>query len=132
MHARHRRQTCGLGLAADPTSAGLPRKAALFDRARRRASDAPEQPDDTPQHLDLLAANWLHRLVLRLETNVVGFAIEALDGRLLPGPGDDDVAFLSRGLWTHHDEIPFDDARVLHRVPAYLQQVLPIGAASDL
>ena len=46
-------------------------------------SDPPQQADDASEHLDLLAADRLHRVVLGLQADVVGFAEEALDGRLL-------------------------------------------------
>ena len=37
-------------------------------------------------------ADRLHRLVLGLQTDVVGLAEEALDGRLVADQGDDDLA----------------------------------------
>ena len=52
------------------------------------------KPDYASEHLDLLAADRLHRLVLGLQTDVVGLAEVALDRGLLAKQRDDYVSLL--------------------------------------
>src|ERR1019366_3364994 len=96
------------------------------------ASNPPEQTHNASEHLDLFAANRLHRLVLRLQPHVVRFTEEALDGGLLAEERHDHVAVGRRVLRMHDHVVAFEDARVLHRVAANPQQVFPVLAARDL
>src|ERR1700689_2712184 len=95
-------------------------------------SHTPEQAHDASQHLDLLAADRLHRLVLGLQADVVGFLEEALHGRLLPQQRHHDLAVARGVLGAHHDQVALHDADVLHRVPAHAQQVLAAVPARGL
>src|SRR3954452_2959380 len=97
-----------------------------------RSRDPPEDPDDATHHDRLAGADGLHRLVLRLQPDVVGLAEVALHGRLLADERDDDLAVGRRVLALYDDEVAVEDAGVLHRVAADAQDVLAIAAAGDL
>ncbi len=86
------RLTCSINLARERR--GVKAGSRTCARAVAASSDRPQQADDSPEHPDLLAANRLHRLVLRLQADVVGLTEEPLDGRLLTDKGHDYVAVL--------------------------------------
>ena len=75
-------------------------------------SHAAQQADHAPQHFDLLAADGVHRVVLRLQADVVGLAKEPLHGGLLPQQRDHDVTILGYLLGPHDDEIHESTLRI--------------------
>ena len=88
---------------------------------------APHQPDHLPEHAHLPAANRLHRVVLRLQADVVGLLEVALHGRVLADQRDDDVAVVGCVLALDHDQVPVEDPDVHHRVAANPEQVVALA-----
>ena len=85
-----RRRAASSSVGSPPTPVASKRRC-----QRRRAvttAHAPHQPDDLAHHANVAAADRLHRVVLRLQPDVVGLLEEALDGRLLADQRDHDVA----------------------------------------
>src|SRR4051794_9131577 len=95
----------------------------------------PEYADHAPCDLYVRATDWLEVFVLRLEADVVALTEVALDRRLslgfVLGADDrhDDVAIGGRRLLAHDDRVAIEDARVLHRVAADLQDEIAAVAA---
>src|SRR3954471_9940920 len=102
--------------------------------------DPPEHANHPPGHLYIRAADRLEVLVLRLEADVVALAVVALDRRLglrfVLGADDrhNDVPVARGRLLAHHDSVAVEDARVLHRFSAHLEDEVtsvPAGKRRD-
>jgi NAD(P)-dependent dehydrogenase (short-subunit alcohol dehydrogenase family) len=96
------------------------------------ASDFSKHADDAAEHAGLSAEDRLHRLVLGLQPDVVGFAVDPLDRRLLADQGDDDFAVTGVVARPHDDVVAFEDAGVLHAFAADLQDVVAVLAADHV
>src|SRR4051794_25898055 len=91
-----------------------------------RSCDPPEHADHAAGDFDVGTADRLEAFVLRLEADVVALAEVALDrglglGVVLADDRDDDVAIVGGVLLAHDDRVAVEDARVLHRVTANLE-----------
>src|SRR5919202_3539003 len=82
--------------AVTPTRA--PRSSLRLDhRPPKLPSELAKDPDDTPEDLDMVSVDWLHRRVLGLQPNAAVLAEEAFHRRLVrrlvgAGERDDDVS----------------------------------------
>src|SRR5262249_30640596 len=90
-------------------------------RDGRPGSNLAEDSDYLAEDPCLGRDDRVHFLVLGLETDVVGFAEVALDGRLFADQGDDDFAVGGVVGGTDDDVVGFEDAGVLHRFAADLK-----------
>src|SRR5581483_2758546 len=105
------------------------RVASVAVTVHRPSRDVPHQADDLAEHPHISAPDWLHGLVLRLQPHVVGLLEEPLDRSFLTHQRDHDVAVAGGLLGPDHDQVTFENARVLHRLAPNPEKVLAVGTA---
>src|SRR5579884_1865069 len=76
---------------------------------------------DAADDSDIVRVDWLHRRILRLQTDAPVLTIEPLYRRFTVEHRDDDLTVVCRFLRTHDDQIAVENRRIDHRIALHAE-----------